>query len=137
MFMKFGAAPRHLIAVAVLVVATVASWSIGCGKEQRKVISSQRSPSGTHVAYLERVAKGGGATVGFVYQIVVVKSDVEFDVDRDRSWIWTAYATLPVSYSWADGTTVVVKLSRSRKLSMESVRTREQHGVTAQVIVTD
>jgi hypothetical protein len=128
---------RQLLAIAVFVAAVAGLWSFTCGREQRKVISSQRSPSGAHVAYLERVAKGGGATVGFVYQLVVVPSTVPFDVDRDDSWIWSAYATFPTSYAWSNDATVTVTLSRSRKLSMDSIRTKERHGVTARVVITD
>lgn len=118
-------------------ICVISLWSLTCGSSRRVVISSKASPTGRHVAYLERVEKGGGATVGFVYQVVVVPSATPFDKDRDDTWIWSAYSTFPTSYEWRNGFTVRVTLSKSRNPSMESVRTRRRYGVAADVVLTE
>lgn len=128
---------RTLIVTALGGICMVGLWSLTCGSARRVVISSKASPTGGHVAYLERVEKGGGATVGFVYQVVVAPSTKKFDKDRDDTWIWSAYSTFPDSYQWTSDASVRVTLSKKHRPSMESIRTRQRYGISAEVVLIE
>lgn len=104
----------------------------GCTQAKVDILAHESSPSGRRVAYLECIDNNGGATVGFVFRIVVAPAGEE--TDRD-SWVWSAYSTRPREFHWSGEQLIEVVVSKSDDLHLQTIRTRERDGVTARSVV--
>ena len=130
---KMSLIPLRAIVVITVFIFSALIWR-GCRDgEVRTILVTLPAPKAPYVALLEQVDIGGGATVGFTFEVVITPRMEPVDSKHANRWIWSAYSTYPSKMEWKNDSTVVISLSRRTNPRLYAIRTRIHNGVRAEV----
>ena len=131
--MQMSVTRLRIGAVLIVLILCTLLWRGYRDDAARTILLTLPAPKAPYIALLEQVDKGGGATVGFVFEVVIAPLTEPADWKHANRWIWSAYSTYPAKIAWKNDSILTVSLSRRDDPRLYAIRTRTQNGVRAEV----